>query len=442
MAEKFCQKFGTGVHQLKIGKSFEKKGGNSVYHSIRYDFKPVSVDEERKGVLEVQDNKSVTVTLPHVDGMGQTNYKGNAKPANSKECILIIDHETGELTLERISNQIMVKKTRHEKAQNFNPGGATASSQEDLVMPSNPFQPKKDNEDLVFPSNPYQPKKDPEDLALPSNPYQPKKEADNPYQVRKEPDNPYQVRKEPENPYQVRKEPDNPYQVKKAPDNPYQVKKEPDNPYQVKKEPENPYAVRKVPDKSRSGQRTSTPGGAGGRTSNSRKKGSPGGGAGQFQNHLADLSPLHSAKSTPTRPSPIPTGQPVDSLGRPINSSDSSSNSSSGSESDDSDSDSGVPDSRKGSVPDSRKGQSMPSSGGGAADDSFSMPGDLTDLLQMPSSDSRPGTLPSARPPPKHHSSSQRSSAQPPPVPSNNGSMPSSLFGDLLGDDLDLSDSD
>ena len=53
MAEKFANQFGPGAHQLKIGKSFEKKGGNSVYHSIRYDFKPVSVDEERKGTLEV-----------------------------------------------------------------------------------------------------------------------------------------------------------------------------------------------------------------------------------------------------------------------------------------------------------------------------------------------------------------------------------------------------
>ena len=57
MAEKFCNKFGPGAHQLKIGKSFEKKGGNSVYHSIRYDFKPVSVDEDRMGKLEVSYEK-------------------------------------------------------------------------------------------------------------------------------------------------------------------------------------------------------------------------------------------------------------------------------------------------------------------------------------------------------------------------------------------------
>ena len=52
MADKFVKKFGTEAHPLKIGKSFEKKS-DSAYHSIRYDFKPGSIDEERKGSLEV-----------------------------------------------------------------------------------------------------------------------------------------------------------------------------------------------------------------------------------------------------------------------------------------------------------------------------------------------------------------------------------------------------
>ena len=123
MAEKFCNQFGSGPHHLKIGKSFEKKNGNSVFHSIRwvniiylqdriysshyrYDFTPLSVDEESMGKLEVQENSGVSVSLPHNDGVNATNYKGQAKPASTKDCILIIDHETGELTLERLSNQV------------------------------------------------------------------------------------------------------------------------------------------------------------------------------------------------------------------------------------------------------------------------------------------------------------------------------------------------
>jgi len=110
MAEKFCSEFGGGPHQLKIGKSFEKKGGSAAFHQIRYDFTPLSVDEDRMGKLEVQENNAVSVSLPHNNGVDATNYKGQAKPSTTKDCVLIIDHETGELTLERLSNQILLKK--------------------------------------------------------------------------------------------------------------------------------------------------------------------------------------------------------------------------------------------------------------------------------------------------------------------------------------------
>ena len=72
----------------------------------RYDFTPLSVDEDRMGKLEVQENNAVSVSLPHNNGVDATNYKGQAKPSTTKDCVLIIDHETGELTLERLSNQV------------------------------------------------------------------------------------------------------------------------------------------------------------------------------------------------------------------------------------------------------------------------------------------------------------------------------------------------
>ena len=40
---------------------------------------------------------------------------GHVKEANKKDCILIIDPETGEITLERLSAHILVKKTRPER---------------------------------------------------------------------------------------------------------------------------------------------------------------------------------------------------------------------------------------------------------------------------------------------------------------------------------------
>jgi len=141
MAEKFCSNFGGGPHHLKIGKSFEKKGGNSVFHSIRYDFTPLSVDEDRMGKLEVQENSGVSVSLPHNNGIDATQYKGGAKPAGTKDCILIIDHETGELTLERLSNQILLKKTRAEKAEKHHGGGEGSSSSNPYLVKQEPEKP-------------------------------------------------------------------------------------------------------------------------------------------------------------------------------------------------------------------------------------------------------------------------------------------------------------
>lgn len=48
-----------------------------------------------------------------IDGAGvpQTVFKGSQRPY-TKECVLIIDRVTGEFTLEKLSSNIQVKKTR------------------------------------------------------------------------------------------------------------------------------------------------------------------------------------------------------------------------------------------------------------------------------------------------------------------------------------------
>lgn len=101
-------------HELKLGPSFDSKSGVA-YHSIRYDFKPASVDITKEAQVEIGQGHHVTLTVPHVEGSGKTHtvYKGNKRPV-SKECVLIIDHDTGTFTLERLTNNINVKKTRME----------------------------------------------------------------------------------------------------------------------------------------------------------------------------------------------------------------------------------------------------------------------------------------------------------------------------------------
>lgn len=79
------------------------------------DFKPASVDPSKMAILNVSSNNQVTVTVPHLDSSGvpKTVFKGNQKNY-TKECVLIVDKNTGQVTLERLHHNIQVKKTRSE----------------------------------------------------------------------------------------------------------------------------------------------------------------------------------------------------------------------------------------------------------------------------------------------------------------------------------------
>lgn len=101
-------------HVLKLGESFEKRPKSS-FHTIRYDFKPASIDTSCEGELQVGKGDEVTITLPHIPGSTppMTVFKGNKRPYQ-KDCVLIINHDTGDFVLEKLSSSIQVKKTRAE----------------------------------------------------------------------------------------------------------------------------------------------------------------------------------------------------------------------------------------------------------------------------------------------------------------------------------------
>ena len=73
MAEKFG--VGSGPHELKIGSSFAANGKNGKFHTIRYDFKPASLDPTKSGVLDIGESNSLNVKLPHSNGTTETNYR-------------------------------------------------------------------------------------------------------------------------------------------------------------------------------------------------------------------------------------------------------------------------------------------------------------------------------------------------------------------------------
>ncbi|XP_069011075.1 ELL-associated factor 2 [Embiotoca jacksoni] len=106
--------FDNQEHVLKLGDTFEKHP-KSAYHTVRYDFKPASIDTTCEGDLEVGKGEQVTITLPNLEGSSApvTVFKGSKRPY-MKECILIVNHDTGEYRLEKLNSNIAVKKTRAE----------------------------------------------------------------------------------------------------------------------------------------------------------------------------------------------------------------------------------------------------------------------------------------------------------------------------------------
>ncbi|XP_076857894.1 ELL-associated factor 2 [Brachyhypopomus gauderio] len=106
--------FDNQEHVLKLGETFEKQP-KSAFHTVRYDFKPASIDTTCEGELEVGKGEQVTVTLPNLEGSTTpvTVFKGSKRPY-MKECILIVNHDTGEYRLEKLNSNIAVKKTRAE----------------------------------------------------------------------------------------------------------------------------------------------------------------------------------------------------------------------------------------------------------------------------------------------------------------------------------------
>lgn len=106
--------FDNQEHVLKLGETFEKHP-KSAFHTVRYDFKPASIDTTCEGELEVGKGEQVTITLPNLEGSSApvTVFKGSKRPY-MKECILIVNHDTGEYRLEKLNSNIAVKKTRAE----------------------------------------------------------------------------------------------------------------------------------------------------------------------------------------------------------------------------------------------------------------------------------------------------------------------------------------
>ncbi|OWA52573.1 putative ELL-associated factor 2 [Hypsibius exemplaris] len=129
-------------YRLKLGKSFDKRP-EFTYNTMRFDFKPVSLGTSKDLTMDIGGDNGLQVTATmagkQASGSSQsappTVYKGSKKPYTTKECVLVVDDATGEVTLERLGDNVQLKKARPEGSSrsNGNRGNAANSPSSDKM---------------------------------------------------------------------------------------------------------------------------------------------------------------------------------------------------------------------------------------------------------------------------------------------------------------------
>ncbi|KAK0498236.1 RNA polymerase II transcription elongation factor-domain-containing protein [Armillaria luteobubalina] len=124
-----------GRHDVTIGTSLSRllrqRKGNPApakrsnmpdrdFYSLRYNFKPSSVDTTKSGTLEVRKNQgeSATVTVEHPSTQpGELHrFNGNENAAKDFACVLIFDEQTGRFSLEKLDSVLTVDYTEKRAA--------------------------------------------------------------------------------------------------------------------------------------------------------------------------------------------------------------------------------------------------------------------------------------------------------------------------------------
>lgn len=78
------------------------------------DFKPSNEEFNESAIMEITPTNQVTVKYPQSENEGTTDfmYSGTMRQF-PKEYFLVIDHVTGEVTLERLTANIQLKRTKY-----------------------------------------------------------------------------------------------------------------------------------------------------------------------------------------------------------------------------------------------------------------------------------------------------------------------------------------
>ncbi|KAL2324199.1 hypothetical protein Fmac_023257 [Flemingia macrophylla] len=117
-------------YNLTLGSSFKDESSNK-YCTLRYEFKPASVDKTKPGLLRKSKENRVAVEFQNNQvGKPKVTFEGNSEEYKENDAVLFFDGET--LRLERLHRA--VKQLRHLRM----PGESAAASATVVTGPSGP----------------------------------------------------------------------------------------------------------------------------------------------------------------------------------------------------------------------------------------------------------------------------------------------------------------
>jgi len=105
-------------YPVELGVSFNDDCGDG-FHTIKYDFKPHSIDYETAGKLEVSQASSVgkKINVQMFNDQSETiAFAGSCQSVKyDTDCVLIFDKDRQVFTLERVSNAISLRHDRTDQ---------------------------------------------------------------------------------------------------------------------------------------------------------------------------------------------------------------------------------------------------------------------------------------------------------------------------------------
>ncbi|KAJ1415920.1 Transcription elognation factor Eaf, N-terminal [Sesbania bispinosa] len=117
-------------YNLTLGPSFKDESSNK-YCTLRYEFKPASVDKTKPGLLRKTKENRVSVEFQNNQiGKPKVTFEGNSEEYKENDAVLFFDGET--LRLERLHRA--VKQLRHLRM----PGESAAAATATVAAPSGP----------------------------------------------------------------------------------------------------------------------------------------------------------------------------------------------------------------------------------------------------------------------------------------------------------------